>query len=55
MYRSATSNAETAMFVNLLMDDLKEYAYDAEVAGIEYRMTCDVYAIQVVGSTRVSN
>ena len=35
------------MFVNLLIDHLKEYAYDAEMAGIEYKIAKDVYAIQV--------
>lgn len=47
VYRSPTSNAESALFVNLLIDDLKEYAYNAEMAGIEYNITADVYAIQV--------
>lgn len=47
IYRSATSTAEMTLFVNLLVDDLKEYAYDAEMAGIEYRISHDVYAVQV--------
>jgi secreted Zn-dependent insulinase-like peptidase len=35
------------LFTYLLKDDLKEYAYDAEMAGIEYKVSHDVYAIQV--------
>ncbi len=48
------SHAETAMFINLLIDDLKEYIYDAEMAGIEYKIANDVYAIQVCKQARVT-
>lgn len=41
------TTSEASLFVNLLVDDLKEYAYHAEMAGIEYKISHDVYAVQV--------
>ena len=53
VYRSPQCNTQTTLFVSLLMDDLKEYAYNAEMAGIEYNISADVYAIQVGSSARL--
>ena len=47
IYESPASVSATSLFANLLMDDLKEYAYDAEMAGIEYKISHDVYAMKV--------
>lgn len=35
------------LFVTLIMDSLNEYAYDAEIAGIQYTLHATFYGIQV--------
>ena len=35
------------LFVTLVMDSLNEYAYDAEIAGIQYLLHATFYGIQV--------
>ncbi len=47
-YKDPLCNSEMTLFVSLLVDDLKEYTYNAEMAGIEYKISNDVYGIKVI-------
>ena len=37
----------TSLFISLLYDTLNEYAYDAELAGIMYKIVGTVYSMDV--------
>ena len=47
MYEDPTCHSETLLFVQLLNDSLKEFAYNAEMAGIQYKISNDVYSMLV--------
>ena len=48
MYKDPISYAQTLLFVMLLNDDLKEYSYYAEVAGIEFKISNELYGLSVI-------
>jgi secreted Zn-dependent insulinase-like peptidase len=35
------------LFISLFKDDLNEYAYDAELAGLHYGLECTIYGMSV--------
>ena len=48
MYKDPVNYAQTLLFVMLLNDDLKEYAYNADVAGINFKISNDLYGLVVI-------
>ena len=46
-YMDPLSTNLTYMFVNLLKDELTEYTYDAELAGLMYDLHSTIYGLTV--------
>lgn len=47
-YRDPTSALLTSLFTNLLVDALNEYAYNAEIAGIQYKIKISFYGLIMI-------
>jgi insulysin len=47
VYESPATCCLTSLFISLLCDALNEYAYDAELAGISYKICGTVYSLDV--------
>ena len=47
VYESPATCCMTSLFISLLCDALNEYAYDAELAGISYKICGTVYSLDV--------
>lgn len=46
-YSSPMSSVLSNMFISLVGDELNEFAYDAEVAGLRYSLKCMIYGIHI--------
>ena len=46
-YRDPVSSNMTALFSSLLVDALNEYAYNAEMAGIDYEVKNTINSVRV--------
>jgi hypothetical protein len=53
-YRDPLHCNMNRLFVMLLKDSLTEYAYDAELAGLNYNVNVSIYGINVSISKRMS-
>ena len=47
VYNSPVTCCKTSLLISLLCDALNEYAYDAELAGIGYKILGTVYSLDV--------
>ena len=46
-YESPANHVKSALFVNLVKDTLEEYAYDAEISGLNYSLTSNSMGIEL--------
>lgn len=46
-YKDPTCSCLASLFVRLLVEDLNEFAYNAEISGINYSISLSVYGIIV--------